>query len=217
MTKQSIITWILILATTLITSVKATDVSQTNVSGGNTSIQGGYSSATTYEAGSSSSSTTTNNSTSNLRSSPNGAYAPAVNTSGVDVCSVGISAGVQTFNFGLSGGKGVRDLNCERIKLSRELSSNGMKVAAVAILCQDERVFEAMEQAGSPCPFQGKIGKEATQLWKTYNKLRPDYNLYTNKLKLIEDQKKKDELKFVEEFKKVEEFNKVIDNKSESK
>jgi len=174
----------------------ATDVSQNNVSGGNTSIQGGYSASTTYESGSSSSSTTTNNSTSNIRSAPPSAYAPGFNSSGVDVCSVGASAGIQTFGLGISGGTSFKDENCERIKLSRQLDSMGMKVAAVALLCQDERVFFAMEQAGTPCPYEGKIGKDATALWKKYNKL------YTEKLKIIEAEKRKEELKFAKEMEK---------------
>jgi hypothetical protein len=51
----------------------------------------------------------------------------------------------------------------------------GMKVAAVSNLCQDERVFSAMEMAGTPCPFMGKIGDEARQLWETYPELRPEH------------------------------------------
>ena len=185
-----------------ITSAYATDVSQTNVSGGTTSIQGGSSASTTYQSGSSSNSTTTNNSTSNIRSAPPAAYAPGFNGSGIDVCSTGISGGVQTFTFGISGGKSVRDLNCERIKLARELSAQGMKVAAVSMLCQDARVFAAMENAGTPCPYKGKIGKEATKEWKKYGKLRPDYDTYMKELKVIEDQEKKKELKFAKEFNK---------------
>ena len=180
----------------------ATDVSQTNVSGGNTSIQGGYSASTTYESGSSSSSTTTNNSTSNVRSSPPAAYAPGFNGSGIDVCSTGVSGGVQTFTFGISGGKSVRDLNCERIKLARELKANGMAVAAVSLLCQDARVFAAMENAGTPCPYKGKIGKEATKEWKKYGKLRPDYKEYTKALEIIEKAEMKKELKFAKEYNK---------------
>ena len=61
-----------------------------------------------------------------------------------------------------------------------------MKVAAVAILCQDERVFFAMEQAGTPCPFECKIGKQAKAAWKKYNKLRPDYDTYVKNLKIKE-------------------------------
>ena len=167
---------------------------QSNVSGGNTAIEGGYTSSTTYQSGSSSNSTTTNSTTSNIRSSPPSAYAPGVNSSGIDVCSTGASMGVQTFGFGISGGKSFRDENCERIKLSRQLDSMGMKVAAVALLCQDERVFFAMEQAGTPCPFQGKIGIDATKLWKKYDKLRPDYEVYVKSLKIIQNKNKEEEL-----------------------
>ena len=178
------------------------DVDQTNVNGGNTSISGGMTTATTYENGSSSNSTTTSNSTSNIRSAPPSAFAPSVNSSGIDICSTGVSAGVQTFGFGIAGGGSFKDENCERIKLSRQLDSMGMKVAAVSLLCQDSRVFFAMENSGTPCPYEGKIGKEATVLWKKYNKLRPDYKLYTKKLKIVEDQKKKEELKFIKEMDK---------------
>ena len=163
------------------------DVSQSNVSGGNTSIQGGYSASTTYQSGSSSNSTTTNNSTSNIRSAPPTASAPGLAPSGIDVCSVSASAGVQTFGLGISGGKSFRDENCERIKLARELKANGMSVASVALLCQDPRVFEAMIHAGTPCPYNGKIGKEASAAWTKYNKLRPDYDQYVKDLKVIKE------------------------------
>ena len=158
---------------------------QSNVSGSNTAIEGGYTSSTTYESGSSSSSTTSNTTNSNIKSAPPSAYAPGVNSSGIDVCSTGASMGIQTFGLGVSGGKSFRDENCERIKLSRQLDSMGMKVAAVALLCQDPRVFEAMIHAGTPCPYQGKIGDDANKLWKKYSKLRPDYNQYTKDLKVV--------------------------------
>ena len=166
---------------------------QSNVSGSNTAIEGGYTSSTTYESGSSSASTTSNTTNSNIKSAPPSAYAPGVNSSGIDVCSTGASMGIQTFGLGVSGGKSFRDENCERIKLSRQLDSMGMKVAAVALLCQDERVFFAMEQAGTPCPFQGKIGKDATKLWKKYDKLRPDYEMYVKNLKVIQKKNKQEE------------------------
>ena len=133
---------------------------QSNVSGSNTAIEGGYESSTTYESGSSSSSTTTNSTTSNIRSAPPSAGAPSYNSMTQDVCAVGASVGVQTFGLGVSGGKHFIDKNCERLKLARILNDFGMKVAAVAILCQDERVFESMIQAGTPCPIDGKIGKK---------------------------------------------------------
>ena len=99
-----------------------------------------------------------------------------------DVCSMGGSGSLSTLGVGISGGKHFRDLNCERIKLSKVLYDYGMKVAAVSILCQDERVFEAMLMAGTPCPFEGKIGKDAIEQWNKYDVERPDYDSYVSKL-----------------------------------
>jgi len=164
---------------------------QTNTSGSNTAIEGGYTSesTTTYESGSESTSTTTNTTNSDIRSAPPSAAAPSYNSMTQDVCAVGISAGIQTFGVGISGGKHVIDKNCERLKLARILNDFGMKVAAVAILCQDERVFESMIQAGTPCPIDGKIGKSALALWKLYEFERPDYKAYVNRMKKREEVK----------------------------
>ena len=157
---------------------------QTNVSGSNTSIEGGYTGgATTYESGSSSSTTTNSTSNSNIRSAPPTSSAPSYNSMTQDVCAVGASAGVQTFGVGISGGKHFIDKNCERLNLARILNDFGMKVAAVAILCQDERVFESMIQAGTPCPIDGKIGKQALALWEKYDFERPDYKAYIQRMK----------------------------------
>jgi hypothetical protein len=178
------------------------NTTQNNTSGSNTSITGGYTSSATntYQSGSSNNTTTTNNSTSNMRSAPPTASAPSVTNAGSDVCLAGASAGIQTFGIGVSGGKSFRDKNCERIKLSRELNSLGMKVAAVAILCQDERVFFAMEQAGTPCPFEGKIGKQAKAAWKKYDKLRPDYETYVQNLKIIEKKNEEEQAQITKEM-----------------
>tara|TARA_Y100000356_G_C11125404_1_gene217045 strand:- start:267 stop:665 length:399 start_codon:yes stop_codon:yes gene_type:complete len=92
-----------------------------------------------------------------------------------DLCTTGVSGAFQGQVFGLSGGKAVRDENCERLKLSKYLYDTGMKVAAVGILCQDVRVFRAMYMAGTPCPYEGKIGKEAQAAWDANPKDRPDY------------------------------------------
>ena len=157
---------------------------QTNVSGSNTSIEGGYEGgATTYEDGSSSNTTSTTNSSSNIKSAPPQATAPSYSSMTQDVCAVGASAGIQTFGLGVSGGKHFIDKNCERLKLARILNDFGMKVAAVAILCQDERVFESMIQAGTPCPIDGKIGKAAQALWNKYDFERPDYKAYVKRMK----------------------------------
>ena len=157
---------------------------QTNTTGSNTAIEGGYTSesTTTYQSGSESTSTTNNTTNSDIRSSPPQATAPSYNAMTQDVCAVGASAGVQTFGLGISGGKHFIDKNCERLKLARILNDVGMKVAAVAILCQDERVFESMIQAGTPCPIDGKIGKEAKALWSKYDHERPDYKTYVKRM-----------------------------------
>ena len=183
---------IILLLLLLTTSVFAGST-QTNTSGSNTAIEGGYTSTatTTYQSGSSSNSTTSNTTNSNIKSSPPSASAPSVNTMTQDVCAVGISAGVQTFGIGLSGGKHVIDKNCERLKLARILDQFGMKVAAVAILCQDERVFESMIQAGTPCPIVGRIGKEAEKLCAKYDHERPDYDIYVKRMKEREKKEKK--------------------------
>ena len=167
------------------------DTTQTNTSGSNTSIDGGYESTatTTYESGSESTSTTNNTTNSDIRSAPPSAAAPSYNSMTQDVCAVGVSLGVQTFGIGISGGKHAIDKNCERLKLARILNDFGMKVAAVAILCQDERVFESMISAGTVCPIDGKIGAEAMALWSRYGHERPDYKTY---IKRIKDREKAD-------------------------
>jgi len=212
------------------------DTTQTNTSGSNTSIDGGYESTTTttYESGSESTSTTSNTTNSNIKSSPPSASAPSYNSMTQDVCAVGVSAGIQTFGIGVSGGKHVTDKNCERLKLARILNDFGMKVAAVAILCQDERVFESMIQAGTPCPIDGKIGKEAKALWSKYDHERPDYDIYVKRMKAREKKEKalakkialeekrlaKEQAKMTKEFEIIDldtKFNEEVDKKIEEK
>ena len=101
-----------------------------------------------------------------LKQPPPTAVAPAVTTINNDVCAVVASGAVQTQIFGISMGGTMRDMNCERIKLAKNLFDMGMKVAAVATLCQDERVFAAMMAAGTPCPVDGKIGTQAREEWE---------------------------------------------------
>ena len=182
------------------------DTTQTNVSGSNTAIEGGYNSesTTTYQSGSESTSTTNNTTNSDIKSAPPSAAAPSYNSMTQDVCAVGVSAGIQTFGVGLSGGKHVIDENCERLKLARILNDFGMKVAAVAILCQDERVFESMIQAGTPCPIDGKIGKDALALWTKYDHERPDYDVYVKRMKKREKKNKEIEKQIQKEFEEAE-------------
>ncbi|MBC8429173.1 MAG: hypothetical protein H8D95_01155 [Candidatus Endolissoclinum sp.] len=171
------------------TSSGATTNDQSNTSGSNTTITGGYSSenSNTYQSGSTNDTTsTTNNTTTNTSNASKQpvptASAPGMSAYSQDICAVGRSGGMQVAGFGVSGGTTERDMNCERMKLSKLLNDYGMKVAAVAILCQDPRVFEAMEQAGTPCPFEGKIGGAAVKQWKKYDIERPDYDKYMEKM-----------------------------------
>ena len=162
---------------------------QTNSSGSNTQITGGYTSTTTNNNDgqtNTTTSTTTNNSTTNGSDVPvNSANAPSFSAMSQDVCSTGISGSVSTLGLGISGGKHVRDLNCERIKLSKVLFDFNMKIAAVSLLCQDERVYMAMKSAGTPCPWDGKIGPDAQAMWDKYPELRPDYEEFLVKAEII--------------------------------
>jgi len=100
-----------------------------------------------------------------LKSPPASAISPTINTSNSDLCTFGVAGAVQTQILGISTGTQFTDENCERLKNSKTLYDMGMKVAAVSLMCQDERVFKAMMNAGTPCPYDGKIGAEAKAAW----------------------------------------------------
>lgn len=107
----------------------------------------------------------TTNSTTTVKSPPATAISPSINSSNSDLCTVGISGAVQTQILGISAGKTIRDMNCEKLKNAKTLYDMGMKVAAVSTMCQDERVFQAMMDAGTPCPYDGMIGDAAKAAW----------------------------------------------------
>jgi hypothetical protein len=109
-------------------------------------------------------------------SPPPSAISPSINSSNSDLCTVGVSGAVQTQILGISAGKTVRDMNCEKLKNAKTLYDMGMKVAAVSVMCQDVRVFDAMMQAGTPCPYDGMIGAEARAMWKQNEDQQPGNN-----------------------------------------
>ena len=125
-----------------------------------------------------SSSTQTINQNVKSEAPPASAIAPSIMSYSQDLCTVGRSGAFQGQVFGFSTGATVKDENCERLKLSKYLYDTGMKVASVSILCQDPRVFNAMEMAGTPCPYKGKIGQEATVAWAENKTDRPDYKIW---------------------------------------
>ncbi len=173
-----VLMWITIIGSTVFA-----DSTQTNTSGSNTAIEGGYTSTSTtnFQDGSSSNttSTTNNSSNSNIKSAPPTASSPGMNTS--NNCAMALSGGLQTFSIGVSGGKSYVDKTCELIALSRTLHSFGMKISAISLLCSDARVFKAMAISGTPCPVLNSdgvsvIGKEATKvLIKDYDYEVPTY------------------------------------------
>ena len=163
-------------------------------SASNTAITGGYHSeaTTNYQTGSSQSTSTTNTTNNNnnsytgdTRTVPS-ASAPGISAMSQDLCTVGVGIGIQKPLIGGSIGITKRDMNCERMKLAKLLFDFNMKVSAVAILCQDARVFQSMVMAGTPCPFNGRIGSEALAEWNKYEQQRPDYEEYTKTLRYME-------------------------------
>jgi len=130
---------------------------------------------TVYGADSNTVSSSTVTGTTTVDRTPGTASAPNIIINNQDVCKTGISGAAQSAWFGISLGKTIEDKNCERLKLARSLYGMGMKVASVSLLCQDSRVFKAMEMAGTPCPIDGKIGQAAKVLWDKEPYRRPDY------------------------------------------
>ena len=127
---------------------------------------------------------------------PSTANSPNVVVNNSDICTTGVSGAVQTQIFGISSGLTIRDVNCENLKLSKQLYAMGMKVAAVSLLClADHRVFQAMWDAGTYCPIDGLIGKKAKTQWLANLDRVPEGALVNEKQKvarLYEEGQKKD-------------------------
>ena len=123
--------------------------------------------------------TTSTDSKSTVRTNPPSAISPSINASNSDLCMVGVSGAVQTQILGISTGQAYTDENCMRLKNAKVLYDMGMKVAAVALMCQTRSVYDAMKFAGTPCPIyspttgEGLIGQEATAEWRLNPKKIP--------------------------------------------
>ena len=129
------------------------------------------------ETNSNTNSTTTStiDSTTNLKSPPPSAMAPSINSSNSDTCHISVAGAVQTQILGISAGKTVRDLNCERLKNAKVMYDMGLKVSAVAIMCEDKRIHLAMKNSGTPCPINGLVGDAAKTEWENNPHLVPGY------------------------------------------
>ena len=110
-----------------------------------------------------------------INSPPPSAISPQISASNSDLCTVGVAGAVQTQILGISAGRTVRDMNCEKLKNAKTMYDMGMKVAAVSVMCGDERVFDAMMNAGTPCPFDGLVGLPAKEAWSNNEHLIPGY------------------------------------------
>lgn len=93
------------------------------------------------------------------------AIAPSMSAFSQDVCGIPVSGAISSTVIGVSGGSVYTDSNCERIKLAKTLNDLGLKVSAVAVLCADSRVWDAMIMSGSPCPIDGLVGDAARNQW----------------------------------------------------
>jgi hypothetical protein len=151
-----------------VTSSGSTTNTQTNNAGSNTAITGGYESSTTYQSGSSSNTTTTNttNNSTNQKTAVNTSSAPAMSVYGQDSCVIPLSLGMTTIGFSFSAGNYYKDEACEKRKKIKLLNALSMKVAAISLACSDKDVWEAMMNAGTPCPVDGLIGDQAKKRWK---------------------------------------------------
>ena len=147
------------------------NVNDTTINSTNTNTNVNTSTNTNTNVNSSTSQNVNENNNRNINETkveqpPPTAIAPSMMSGGNnDLCTTGTSGAVQTQILGISSGGTVRDLNCERLKNAKTLYDMGMKVAAVSVMCQDRRVFDAMWNAGTPCPYEGQIGEKAKVAW----------------------------------------------------
>jgi len=78
--------------------------------------------------------------------------APGLAAAGIETCLGSASGGISLMGGGFTFGATKVDEGCTIRLLSRQLFAFGLRNAALALMCQDQRVAEAMEVAGSPCP-----------------------------------------------------------------
>ena len=135
--------------------------------------------------------TNTVSSTVVTNNTPPTANAPSVVVNNSDICKTAVAGAVQTQILGISSGVTVRDENCERLKLSRSLYAMGMKVAAISTLCADSRVFDAMWNAGTYCPYNASIGEDAKKGWEENKDKIPEGSLIFASMKQDEKEKLK--------------------------
>ena len=115
--------------------------------------------------------TTTGTNETTVKSPPPSAISPNVGGTNSDLCTISSSGAIGTQIFSLSLGATYTEPSCIRLKNAKTLYDFGMKVAAVSLLCADPsgEIHRAMAMAGTPCPYLGKIGAEATAAWEVHS------------------------------------------------
>lgn len=112
---------------------------------------------------------TTGSMTTNIKQPPPTAISPQFSGgNNSDLCTIGVAGAVQTQIIGISAGTTFTEENCIRLKNAKVMYDMGMKVAAVSVMCQDKKVFNAMMHAGTPCPYNGQIGEAARLGWESH-------------------------------------------------
>jgi hypothetical protein len=91
-------------------------------------------------------------STTNHLVTPPTTVAPGLAAAGVETCLGSASGGISLMGGGFTFGSTKVDEGCTIRLLARQLFAFGFKTAALALMCQDDRVALAMQTAGTPCP-----------------------------------------------------------------
>ena len=131
---------------------------------------------------------TTGTNETTVNSPPPSAISPNVGGSNSDLCTISSSGALGTQILSLSFGATYTEANCLLLKKARMLYSAGMRVASVALLCQDPAIFEAMRMAGTSCPYLGSIGSEAAELWEIHSNEVPSLSV-EKKSKTVEEKR----------------------------
>jgi hypothetical protein len=91
-------------------------------------------------------------STTNHLVTPPTTVAPGLAAAGIETCLGSASGGLSLMGGGFTFGSTKVDEGCTIRLLARQLFAFGFKTAALALMCQDDRVALAMQTAGTPCP-----------------------------------------------------------------
>ena len=80
------------------------------------------------------------------------AIAPSYMSNGMETCLQGSGGSIQTGIIGITKGSYESDVDCNRRRDAKVLSDLGMKVAAIARMCEDVKVWRSLFISATPCP-----------------------------------------------------------------